>query len=161
MPAPTMFPPVKVLRDMLSDLLGRGVEVAPADPWSPSVSDPGAVAVYVDDGSRLRGLICCDLSLSVSLSASIALIPANTAASCLEEGQLTDDMVENLNEVLNILATLFNLSDGPHVRLYALHVPGEQPPADLCAQLRAYGKREDLTIEVAGYGGGRISLVLV
>jgi hypothetical protein len=133
MPAPTTFPPLKVLRDMLLDLLDRGVEVAPADPWSPTMSDPGAVAVYVDDSSRLRGLICCDLSLSVALSASIALIPARTAASCLEEGQLTDDMIENLNEVFNILAAFLNMGNLPHVRLYALHAPGELPPADLCA----------------------------
>ena len=161
MPSPTTFPPPKVLRDMLLVLLGRDVRVAPSDPWSPTVSDPGSVGVYVDDRDRLGALICCDLSLSVALAASIALIPARTAADCTEDGRLTDDMVENLNEVLNILAALFNLSDGPHVKLYALHVPGELPPADLCAQLRAYGKREDLTIEVAGYGGGRMSLVLV
>ena len=160
LPEPTTLPPVKALRDLLMALLGRDVQVAPSDPWSPTVSDPGAVAVYVDDGALLRALICCDLSLSVALAASIALIPARTAAGCVQERRLTDDMAENLGEVLNILATLFNLSDGPHIRLSASHVPGEPPPADLSAHLRACGTREDLTIEVAGYGGGRLSLVL-
>src|SRR4029079_2736892 len=94
---------------------------------------------------------------SAALSACIALIPARTAAGCVEEGQLTDDMAENLNEVLNILAALFNLSDRPHVKLYALHVPGELPPADLCAQLREYGMRDDLNIDTAGDGGGNTS----
>jgi len=150
-----------VVRDMLLDMLGRDVKVAPSGPWAPSAREPGAVAVYVDDGVRLRALISCDLALSVALAASIALIPAKTAAECVAEGELTEDMVENLNEVLNILAALFNRKDRPHVKLYALHVPGKPPPADVSGQLRTFGKRSDLKIEVAGYGSGRFSLVLI
>ena len=161
MPVPQLFPPIMVLRDILLDMLGRDVQVAPSKPWSPTPKDPGAVAVYVDDNTRLAGLICCNLSLAVALGASIALIPAKTAAGCLETGRLTNDMAENLNEVLNILASIFNLADRTHVKLYALHVPGDQPPADLTAQLRAFGKREDLKITVAGYGSGLMSMVRI
>jgi hypothetical protein len=149
------------VREMLMDMLGRDVTVSPSKPWAPSPGDPGAVAVYLDDGMRLRALIACNLELSVALGASIALIPAKAAAECVEAGRLTADMTENLNEVLNILAALFNLPDGPHVKLYAVHVPGTAPPADIASQLRTYGKREDLKVEVAGYAGGRLSLVLV
>jgi len=161
MSEPSMFPPIMVLRDMLMDMLGRDVQVAPSGPWSPTPKDPGAIAVYVDDGIRLRALISCNLSLSVALAASIALIPAKAAAACLEERQLTSDMAENLHEVLNILATFFNTADRPHVKLYALHVPGKAPPADVAAQLRVFGKREDLKVGVAGYGSGLMSLVLI
>jgi hypothetical protein len=159
--AQSALPSIMVVREMLLDLLGRDVKVAPSGPWAPTLRDPGAVAVYVDDTIRVRALISCNLELAVALGASIALIPANTASSCMEEGRLTEDLAENLNEVLNILSTLFNPPDRPHVKLHALHVPGKPPPPDLAAQLRAFGKREDLTIEVAGYGGGRLSLVLV
>lgn len=155
------LPPTMVVRDMLLDMLGRDVTVGPSEPWAPSLHDSGAVAAYVDDGFRLRALICCNLELSVALGASIALIPPKTAGRSVEEGRLTEDMAGNLNEVLNILAAVFNRQHGPHVRLYALYVPGEPPPADLSAQLRLLGKREDLKIEVGGYGGGRLSLVLV
>lgn len=155
------LPPTMAVRDMLLDMLGRDVTVAPSEPWAPTLRDLGAVAVYVDDGCRLRALITCNLELSVALSASIALIPAKMAANSVENGRLTQDMAENLNEVLNILAVLFNRPNTPHVRLYALHLPGEPPPADLSAHLRALGKREDLHIDVAGYGGGRLSLVIV
>lgn len=161
LPAASALPPNMIVRDMLMDTLGRDVKVGPSEPWSPSLHDPGAVAVYVDDGMRLRALISCNLELSVALGASIALIPAKSAAECVTERQLTDDMVENLNEVLNIMAALFNRPDTPHVKLYALHVPGKPVPADLAGQLRTFGKRTDLKIDVAGYGGGRLSLVLI
>lgn len=158
---PPALPPTMLVRDALQDMLGRDVQVAPSEPWAPTLHDTGAIAVYVDDGYRLRALICCSLELSVALGAAIALIPPKAAASIVEEGRLTDDMAENLNEVLNILAALFNRRNAAHVKLYALHVPGESPPADLSAQLRAFGKRSDLKIEVAGYGGGHMSIVLV
>jgi hypothetical protein len=161
LPAASPLPPNMVVRDMLMDMLGRDVTVGPSAPWLPTPRDPGAVAVYVDDGMRLGALISCSLALSVALSASIALISARTAASCVQEGRLTEDMVENLHEVLNILAALFNRADRPHVKLYALHVPGTPAPAGLSGQLRAFGKRLDLKIEVAGYGSGQLSLVLV
>lgn len=161
LPTPSAIPPIMAVRDMLMDMLGRDVKVGPSGPWAPSLRDTGAVAVYVDDVGRVRALISCNLELAVTLGASIALIPAKTAAGILEEGQLTEEIQENLNEVLNILAGLFNPPDGPHVKLQALHAPGQPPPADISAQLRAFGRREDLKIEVAGYGGGRLSLVLV
>jgi hypothetical protein len=86
---------------------------------------------------------------------------ARMAAICVEESRLTDHMGENLHEVLNILATLFNPPGAPHVRLDTVHVPGTLPPAGVSAQLSAFGYREDLKVEVAGYGGGPLSLVLV
>jgi hypothetical protein len=117
--------------------------------------------VYVDDSWQPRALIACNLELSVALGASIALIPARMAAICVEEGRLTDYMAENLHEVLNILATLFNPPGAPHVRLDTAHVPGTLPPAGVSAQLSACGYRENLKVEVAGYGGGQLSLLLV
>ena len=161
MPASSGLQPNMVVRDILLDMLGRDVKVGPSEPWAPSARDLVAVAVYVDDGMRLRALISCSLELSVALAAAIALIPAKAAVECVKEGRLTEDMVENLNEVLNIMAALFNRPNKPHVKLYALHVPGSPPPDDLSGQLRAFGKRSDLKVEVVGYGSGRLSLVIV
>lgn len=160
-PSASTLPPSMVVRDLLLDMLGRDVKVAPSDPWAPTLSDPGAVAVYMDDGNRIRALISCNLELSVALGASIALIPAKVAASSIEEGRMTEDVEENLHEVMNILAAMFNTPSGPHVKLCTLYVPGGPPPlADVSAHLRAFGRRSDLKLDVAGYGGGRLSLVL-
>ena len=92
MPAASGLPPNMVVRDILLDMLGRDVKVGPSEPWAPSVRDLGAVAVYVDDGMRLRALISCSLELAVALAAAIALIPAKAAMECVKEGQLTEDM---------------------------------------------------------------------
>ncbi len=159
-PASTTLPSIKMLRDMVMDTLGRDVQVAPAEPWAPTPRKPGMVAVYVDDRTQLRALICCSLSLAAALGASIALIPPETAAASVEERRLTEGMMENLHEVMNILAALFNTPNRPHLKLYATHAPGDLPPADVSVHLRSFGRREDLQVEVAGYGSGRLSIVL-
>jgi hypothetical protein len=61
--------------------------------------------------------------------------------------------------VLNIMAALFNPPDAPHVKLFEMHAPGKPLTVDLSEQLRLLGSREDLKVEVAGYGGGMLSLV--
>lgn len=158
--ATTELPSIKVLRDMMMDTLGRDVQVAPGEPWAPTPRRPGMVAVYVDDRTQMRALIACNLSLSAALGASIALIPPERATACVEDRRLTEGMVENLHEVMNIFAALFNTPNRPHLKLYETHAPGDFPPADVSSQLRAFGKREDLQVDVAGYGGGRLSMVL-
>ena len=159
-PLQTTLPAPKALRDLLLDLLGRDVDLTPADHWAPTPGDPGAVAVYVDDRTTMRALIACDLELSAVLGSAIALIPAHTAKAAVEDRHLNDAMLDNLHEVLNILAALFNLPDRPHLKLHRMHEPGEFPPADVSAVLRSFAGREDLRIQVGGYGGGRIALVL-
>ena len=160
MTAQTALPHTKVLRDILLDTLSRDIHVAPSEPWAPTLREPGAVAVYVDDSWRARALISSSLTLSVALAASLDLVPAKVATSCIEAGQLTDDLADNLNEVLDTLSAMFNRPDRPHLRLFAVHLPGSPPPADISVQLRAFGRRADLKVEVAGYGCGRLSLVL-
>jgi len=155
-----VLPPNMVVRDTMQDLLGRDVQVAVADPWAPTLTEPGTVAIYVNDGYRLSALISCDLPLSAALSSSIALIPAKTAADIVKEGRLPHDMEENLYEVLNVLASLFNRQHAPHVKLYQVHYPGDVAPVDVSSRLRQYGDRSDLTMTVSGYGSGRFSIVL-
>jgi hypothetical protein len=156
----TVLPHTKALRDVLLDMLDRPVEVVPTGPWAPTPRDPGAIAVYVDDRLRMRALISSNLALSAVLGGSIGLVPPERVLACVESGQLTAEVGENLAEVFNILAGLFNVSDRPHVKVYAVHLPADLPAADVSARLRAFGKRSDLEVSVAGYGAGRLSMVL-
>ena len=159
--AATVLPHPKAVRDMLEELLGRDVEVAPCDPLVPGEKELVSVAVYVDDSLRTCALVACDLPLSAFAGAAIGLIPRGGAEACVEDRELSPMVRDNLYEVLNIVSALFNLPGHVHTRLYDLHAPGELPPADVSAALRAIGRRLDLTVEIGGYGSGRIAVVLV
>ena len=158
---PVHLPLPKQLRDLLADLLGRDVTLEPAPPYAPGPDTPASVAVYVDDSLRISALIACDLAFSAYAGAAIGLVPPGGAQAAIDDGKLTDTLSENLYEVLNIAASMFNVAGADHLRLHALHPAG--PPLD--PQLRistlTLGRREDLRVEVAGYGAGALSIVLL
>lgn len=155
------LPQPKQVRELLTDLLGREVTLTPAPPFAPGPDTPASVAVYVDDHLRISALIVCDLTLSAHTGAAIGLVPVGGSEAAIEDGKLTDVLGENLYEVLNIAASMFNVAGADHLRLHALHPAG--PPLD--PQLRistlTLGRREDLSVDVAGYGSGALSIVLV
>ncbi len=155
------LPQPKQVRDLLAELLGREVTLSPSAPYAPGPDTPASVAVYVDDQLGIRALIACDLTFSAHAGAAIGLVPPGGAQAAVEDGKLTDTLAENLYEVLNIAASMFNVPGADHLKLHALHPAG--PPLD--PQLRVstltLGRREDLAVSIAGYGDGVLSIVLV
>src|SRR5216117_459675 len=99
------IPAPKLVRDLLSDLLGRDVTVAPADPPSGAVP---VTAVFVHDNLAIAGVIGFQLPLAANLAAAVGLIPPGGAEACIEDGELTPLFGDNLAEVCNILTSLFN-----------------------------------------------------
>lgn len=155
------LPQPKQLRDLLAELLGREVTLVPAAPYAPGPDTPASVAVYVDDQLRICALVVCDLALSAHAGAAIGLIPVGGAEAAVEDGKLSDVLAENLYEVLNIAASVFNVAGADHLRLHALHPAG--PPLDPALRISTLtlGRREDLSVSIAGYGSGALSVVLV
>lgn len=155
----TPVPAPKDVRDLFAGLLGRRVEVAPADPYAPGDGERATLAVYVDDQMRTRAVAVADLPFSAYVGAAIGLIPVGGVEAALEDKELSPVLRENLHEVLNVAASLLNAEGLPHVRLYAIHAPGEVPPIDVSGFARTLGRRLDLHVEVSGYGSGRFSVV--
>lgn len=155
------LPTTKEIRDLLTDLLDREITLAPSAPLAPTPNNPCTVAVYVDDTLQVTSVIAFDLALSAHAGAAIGLVPAAGAQAAIEERVLSETLRENVYEVLNIAASLFNHDGATHVRLYDAHHVGTPVPHDVLARALTLGRREDLAVEVGGYGAGRLSVVLV
>jgi hypothetical protein len=158
---PSHLPLPKQIKDLLEGLLGRDVTLAPAAPFAPGPKAPASVAVYVDDFLRVTSLIACDLPLSAYAGAALGLVPPAGADAAVDAGALTETLSENLYEVLNIAASMFNASGADHLRLHELHAAGTVLPPMVRAQSLTLGRREDVTLDIAGYGAGRLSVVMV
>jgi hypothetical protein len=162
MSTPSPLPSAVEVRELIADLLGRDVVATigsgAVDPRQPP---GGVVGTYVDDALQLKAIIVLDLELAAWMGASIALLSTEIAAEAIETGALTPVLYDNVAEVLNISASLFNLDDAPHVRLYASYAPHESLPADVSKWVLAFVRRLDMKLEVAGYGAGRISVLVI
>ena len=145
---------------MLGDMLGRDITVAPRDAYTPTLTDRHSVAVYVDDQNQMAAVAALDLPLSVWIGAAIGLVPPGGAEDQVDEGELTAAVRDNLHEVLNILAALFNKPGTPHLRIYSMHAPGEPVPSDVALLVKSIGNRLDLDVTVGGYGSGKLGIVL-
>ncbi|WP_245736593.1 hypothetical protein [Micromonospora pattaloongensis] len=146
---------------MLEDLLGREVTVADAVPLVREDLPTTVVALYVDNTSRISGVLGLDLSLAAYAGAALGLLPPGGAQDCIEDKELSPVLAENVTELCNILTGLLNRGEGtPRSKLHQVFLPGQPLPADAQAQLLALGRRVDLRVDVARYGGGRFSLSL-
>jgi hypothetical protein len=152
------MPNSKVLKDMLEGLLGRDVEVRPGDPPQAGDLNGSMVAVYVDDTMKMAAVAGLDLTLAANLGAAIGLVPPGGAEVCVEDEALTPMIAENAAEVCNVLSALLNHDGATHHKLHQVYLPGEPAPQDAASRLLALGNRLDLSVTVAGYGGGRFAL---
>lgn len=155
------LPVPKQLRDLFGDLLDREVTLTPSAPQAPTPTTPTTIAVYVDDQLRISALIICDLELSAYAGAALGLVPVAGAEAAIEEGAMTEVLQENLFEVLNIAASMFNEPGADHLRLHEVHPAGPPLSPQLRAMAFTLGLREDFHVDIAGYGAGHVSVVLV
>jgi len=162
MSADTPLAAAKDVKDLLNSLVGREVEVyASGKMQEPTVGDGNLIGVYVDNRMALSGLVLLDVPLAAFLGAALGLVPVKLAQQAANHGGLPDNLLENASEVLNVMSALFNAEDAPHVRLQTVYEPGHPLPADVARWVPAFVPRCDLEIDVAGYGRGGFSLLVV
>lgn len=158
----TPLPSALEVRELLEGLLGREVEVATGGPMVDPKGETGAlVAEFISDQMQLCALVVMDVPLAARAGASIALMPSQVSENAVGDGELTDVLLENAGEILNVMASLFNAEGAPHLRLSAVHPPKAALPNDVAAWVMAYVPRLDLECDVSGYGPGNLSVLVV
>jgi hypothetical protein len=153
------LPSTKAVRDLLSDLLGREVDLAPIDVIDPVLDHRSAVGVYHDEARNTAAVVTADLALSAYLAAALALLNKEAADEVAADAALPESYLENLHEILNIVGTLFNAESPRPVRLADMHGPGQQVPPRVADLAIARGRRLDVTVSIPGYGSGHMALV--
>ena len=154
----TELPPAKDVRDLLEGLLGKDTDFSDG---TRTTGPGGLVGTYVDDSLGLRAVVAFDLALAAYTGAAIGLMPPGGAQDAVDDGELFPMLRDNACEVLNVMASLFNVGDAPHLRLYTTHAPSEALPGDVAGHLGSLGGRVDWTVAIKGYGKGQLSVVLV
>jgi hypothetical protein len=146
------------IRNLLEDLLGRDVDVKPGEPCSVGGVPGAAVALYVDDHLRSAAIVVFDFRLAAHAGAAIGLLPPGASEAALEDGVMPSNLHENTAEVLNIMASLFNVEGAQHLKLHAAYAPGEVLRTDVVDWATRTGSRLDLAVEIARYGKGALSI---
>lgn len=153
-----VLPKIENTSKILNGLLGGALTVKEAA--APFAEMPAAVGSYVTDDGETAALFVCDLPFACNVGAALAMIPKSVAEDSIKLGTVDEDLLENLREVLNIAARLFNYAGvGVHVALRQVVVAGSSVPQDIIALYKSPHMRVDYDADIEGYGPGRFVLL--
>lgn len=162
MPTTTPLPAAQAVRELVEGLLGRSVEARTAHAGVDLKRNrENLVGAYVTDTGHLSALVLVDLAGAARLGAALGLAPRTAADDAIKAGLLPVQLGDNVAEVLNVAASLFNAEGAPHLRLLSVYGGDAPVPADVATAAAAFAPRVDLELDVSGYGAGGWSVVLV
>lgn len=154
-----MLPDRKVIKDLFEGLLGREVSVSDGKPVDLGIPKP-VVASYIDDGHRLRAVVLMDLPLAARSGAAIALVPKGAADDSVDNQLLAPNLFDNASEICNVMAAGLGDAMEVHLRLSMSYAPSDPLPPQVFNTANQAGGREDLKLEIAGYGAGGLSMIV-
>lgn len=152
------LPSRHAVRSLIEDLVGRNVELNDGDAIPPRPSN--VIAVYVDDRTAMTAVAVADLPAAAYLGGALGLLPKGGIEDAIDEKDLYPLLRDNCYEVLNVMASVFNVQGAPHVRLYEMYGPGDSVPNDVVNLAYAAGGRMDVVLSISGYGDGCMSIVV-
>jgi hypothetical protein len=152
------LPSRHAVRSVIEGLIGRDVDLSDGLPVPPKTTN--VVAAYVSDKLALQAVCVVDIEAAARLGGALALVPRGGVDDAIGERDLPQTLRDNCYEVLNVMASVFNVPGAPHVRLYEMYGPNQGVPGDVAAIAGLAGTRMDISLKVSGYGDGLMSIVV-
>lgn len=152
------LPTYDIVSKGLSDLFGKPfVAQRPPAPWLPSAGSVVAAGVYGADtpGSLPKVIWLLDLPSACGLSAALSMLPPSIADEARAQGALSDALLENFQEVMNVGASLMRVTDG-RLKLKHTFVPPQVPPSLAAEWVATARSKLELVGAVQGFEPGRM-----
>ncbi len=139
---------------VLGTLLNKPVTAAQGQ----AVSSPSVAATYIDQQGGVGAVCLVDASFAAYAGAALTMIPSDVAASEIKTGQLSSEILENLQEVFNVMVAFFNQGKVPHIRFADMHATPADFPAEVETLRNGDAQHTDIEITIGGYGAGTMTL---
>ncbi len=139
-------------------LLFEDIEVSPGGKLDGSATGGAWFGVYINDTGEPVALCASDAKLSAYWSAALSVLPVKMAREAAQQGELSDMMVANLREIMNICTRLVMSEHSPHLRLENVYCAGTLPAA-AAALVGAARGRSDFQVALPKYGSGQLALL--
>ncbi len=141
---------------MLNLLLGDDMSVEYRK--MPVPTDKGYAAIYVNKEGEPKAVCVCDVAFAAYSGGAMTMMPPNTCRDAADDGELSEMLVQNLYEVMNICTRLVIDDETPHLRLTELKPAAEIQ--DIIQPLVAENNRGDYEIDIPRYGKGLMAFIV-
>lgn len=153
------LPEAAEIKSLLTDLVGKSVNVSDGDQFDVDVNEAQFIASFVTKEDKLGMCSLSDISFASKIGAALSMIPAGAAEDCVKEGELSDSIFENFSEIMNILTTLPNAKGTEHLTLKRVYrLASDSFPDDVINMVMSPEARVDFSVDVSGYGVGKLSI---
>jgi hypothetical protein len=142
----------------LLGILFDGLDVKPGGTFDQTPAGGAWFGVFVTDGGAPVALCGADANLAASFGGALSMLPVAAAKDAAKERQLTDVMIENVREIMNICTRLVMDATSPHLKLDQLY-PAKSLPAPALALLGAARGRREFQVQLPKYGGGVLTVL--
>ncbi len=161
-----MSTPIKVttgadIARLLTEILNVSVSEMPALGTKTSEFRRIAWGVYEGTEASVSYLWGLELSLAAAAAAALILFPPARARESVVAGRLDETLEENCRELLNVMTRLLNVPGGIHFHLKELVYQERVIPKLLQDRMERVSERLDLELTIAGYGAGRMTLLMI
>jgi hypothetical protein len=159
---PTHYPVPRpeALQDVLGAMVGAEVKVTIDKQPAIDEDAPAILAEFVSDQDTVGALCLVDHRAAISLGGALVGVPPEAVQQAIDGYKLDDDAIDNVREVVNVMAQLFNSDFTPHVRFRELHrQPGKLPDGAQELRKKPLAARH-FKVSIDGYADGNVSFML-
>lgn len=159
----TINPPkAREIADLFTNLVGEAVTVDKLQGDPLDEDSFAAIGSFVTDDEKIIVLCAMDIKLANWSAAALAMIPKDVARVDIDNWKLSAELRDNVQEILNIAASIFNKPGMPHLRFDKLVVTMDgDPPAEYRPVLSNPSERVDFTVKIPGYGEGTMACLFL
>ena len=148
------LPTLQTVSSLLGMIFGDDLSASKCD--SPAL-DGKYVATFLSDDDHLVALCVCDKEFVAYSGAALSMIPADVAKEMIAGNAVTDAMVDNFYEVMNICSKLLMSESGAHLRLDKTLSP-DQSVAAIAAMKESHTAA--FGVDIPRYGKGTLTFVI-
>jgi hypothetical protein len=142
----------------LLGIMFDGLDVKPGGTFDQTPAGGAWFGVFVTDAGAPVALCGADANLAASFGGALSMLPVAAAKDAAKARQLTDVMIENVREIMNICTRLVMDAKSPHLKLDQLY-PTKSLPAAALALLGAPQGRREFQVQLPKYGGGVLTVL--
>ena len=150
-----VMPNHHAIRDMLKFMFGNDLQVT-AD--ESAAVDGWHAATYVGETEDLVAVCACDSNFVAYAGAALTMIPADAAQEMLRSGSISDIVISNFHEVMNICSRLMMTDDSPHLRLDKTLLPDAAKGA--IGQVGEGSRAGYFQVSIPAYGSGNMAFLI-
>jgi hypothetical protein len=159
-PSHYLCPRAEDVEHVLTAIVGTRVTAAPSRHEVMDDDAPSVLAEFVADSDAVGALCHVEHRVAISLSGALVRVAPQAALAAIDGYKLDDESIENVREVVNVMAQLFNSDFTPHLRFKDMHrQPGKLPEGTNELRRSPLAVRQ-YKVSVDNYGSGILSFLL-